>query len=146
MELIQAKYEKALQYCKSKMNRKYFEFHFSYVPMNERFRELDRFIWEAKHQCTRYKNRYLGDIVIDISEWSDKEPNEYFHAFLYYIKDVYNEQKCIFISERVCEKSITEKMQEHFEITIRTFDISPTISKKVNHIGFTDLTEEHEYV
>jgi len=146
MELIQAKYEKAIQYCNSKIKSEYFEFSFSYVSMDERFRELDRFIWEARHQCTRYKNCYSGDIVIDISEWSDKEPNEYFDAFMYYIKDIYSKHHCIFISEKICDKGIIDRIHEHFEITVQTLDIKLGTSKKLNQIGFAVSKEEHEYV
>lgn len=65
--LIQGEYEKAKAHYKSGMLKDYFEFHFVYTSANEVFRELDRFIWESRHQKhvskTNIRDRCLSTLL-----------------------------------------------------------------------------------
>lgn len=132
--LIQGEYEKAKDYYKSTMLNDYFEFHFVYTSTNEVFRELDRFIWESKHQKARFKNRYAGPVLIDLTEWNSSEPNEYFDAFLYYLKDhVYLE--CTFIVQNLCDECFLEKIRSFFEIYVVELEIQKGKDQK-RRIGF----------
>jgi len=132
--LIQGEYEKAKDCYKSTMLKDYFEFHFVYTSTNEVFRELDRFIWESKHQKARFKNRYAGPVLIDLTEWNSNEPNEYFEAFLYYLKD-HAYLECTFIVQNLCEEGFLEKLRNFFEIDVVELEIQKGKDQK-RRIGF----------
>lgn len=132
--LIQGEYEKAISHYKSTMLKDYFEFHFVYTSANEVFRELDRFIWESRHQKTRFKNQYKGPVLIDLTEWNGNDINEYFEAFLYYLKD-HSYLECTFIVQNLCEECFLDKLNEFFEIDVVELDIRKDKEKK-RRIGF----------
>lgn len=132
--LIEGEYEKAKAYYKSAMIKDYFEFHFVYTSANEVFRELDRFIWESRHQKTRFKNQYKGPVFIDLTEWNGNDINKYFDAFLYYLKD-HACLECTFIVQNFCKASFLDKLNEFFEINVVKLDIRRDKEKK-RRIGF----------
>ncbi|MBO5935264.1 MAG: hypothetical protein J6Q94_07215 [Clostridia bacterium] len=147
MKLIQGNYEKAIRQCQKELKSDYFEFCFSYVSANEDFREIKRFLWESKNQCTRFRNRYIGPAVIDITEWSRKYPNEYFDAFMYFIKSNMEQMQFIIISHNYCNKEITERLEEFFNIRVVDVDRRKSANnKKKNVIGFVYTQEENSYV
>ena len=147
-DLIQGKYEEAITQCRSKIDGEYFEFCFSYTTAEERFREIDRFLWESRHQCTRYQNRYDGPVVVDLTQWARQYPNDYFDAFMYFLKDISCGRECIFISETVCGRQIVDRMSDLFDVNVITLDTVKTHSekKKTNPIGFAFNEEEKEHV
>lgn len=134
INLIQGDYEKAKKHYTQTMLKDYFEFHFVYASINEVFRELDRFIWESKHQMTRYKNEYTGPVLIDLTEWNAKESNEYFEAFMYYLKD-HAYLECTFIVQDKCEKPFLETLEKFFEVNIVELEIRKEKEHK-RRIGF----------
>lgn len=120
MVIIQGNYENAISHCKLITDGKYFEFVFPYVEREERFRELDRFIWESKH-CLRFKNEYSGNVLIELSEWNEKskyEFNEYFDAFMYYLRSKADKLRVIFFVNGKCSEILFEKLSEHFDIIL----------------------------
>ncbi len=134
IRLIQGEYEKAKARYKSTMIKDYFEFHFAYTSVSEVFRELDRFIWESRHQKTRFKNQYKGPVLIDLTEWNDNDTNEYFDAFLYYLKD-HACLECAFIVQNICKEEFLDKLNEFFEIDLVELDIQKDKEQK-RRIGF----------
>lgn len=144
MYLVQGSYENAISYCRGITRNAGFEFCFTYVSENEVFKEINRFIWESKHMHTRFKNKYKGSVVVDISQWCDKEPNLYFDAFMYYLKDNSTDYKIDFIADKECPKSLVEYLQTFFELDV--IDLGIKKVKEKTKIGFRIGTEEKEYV
>lgn len=143
VKLIQGKYEAAKKSYLDGMSKDFFEFHFNYVSTNEIFRELDRFMWESRHDKTRFKNRYEGPVLIDLTEWNQNEQNEYFDAFMYYLKDnAYLEYT--FIVQDECEKEFLDRLVFFFEISIEELEFRKERTKQ-RRIGFC-FEEEKEYV
>ena len=97
MELIEADYAWSSAHCKKKFPS-YFEFRLSYGSRPEYFREFDRFHWTSRHQCTRFKNRYTGPVVVDVSEWAQESPNTCLTDFLYFLNDKFISEDCVLIS------------------------------------------------
>lgn len=147
MYLIQGSYEKAIKYCKVNQ-KKFFEFEFCYTPMNERFREIDRFLWESRHQMTRYKNNYEGPAVINLTSWNQHYPNEYFDAFMYFLKSKAKQLDITFIIEQKCNVNILERLKCFFDVQIKSIDIDKTTHKGSTHrqIGFHMDEEDYQYV
>ncbi len=143
IKLIQGKYEIAKQYYKEDMNQDFFEFHFVYTSANEVFRELNRFVWESRHYKTRFKNRYEGPALIDITEWNQGKLNDYFDAFLYFIKDSPH-LECTFIVQEICSQELLKKLESFFEINIEKLEVRNDKSKR--QIGFCLKEEEKENV
>lgn len=146
MKLIQGNYEKAIKQCQKELKSDYFEFCFSYVSANDVFREIKRFLWESKHQCTHFKNRYIGPTVIDISEWSNRFPNEYFDAFMYFVKSNMHQMEFIFISHDYCNTEITDRLNEFFNIRVVDIERRKSSKNKKNAIGFVCTQEDKSYV
>lgn len=144
MQLILANFEDARARCEDRFRDGYFEFCFSFSSERERFREIDRFLWESRHERTRFENRYVGPTVINITEWSDAAPNELFDAFLYFCKDISEQSEVILVSERPCNDSIISRLKEFFELEITdTLEHrEKTVSRK---IGFA-VKEEFDHV
>ncbi len=117
INLLQGKYEIAKKHYADATMTDFFEFDLSYVPKNEHFRELDRFLWESKHTMTRFKNRYDGPVLINLTSWNSKEVNEYFEAFMYFLKDSPG-LKCTFIVENKCNEQLLENLESFFEIKV----------------------------
>lgn len=132
MYLIQGKYMDAIERCHKELNGDYFEFEFLYAAETERFREIDRFLYESRHTL-RFENEYEGNVVIDISNWCKKQ-NSYFDAFMYFLKDNADKYNCIFICNRKCPKDIIDIMSELFELEEICLNL-PEDAKK-ERIGF----------
>lgn len=145
MELIFADYAQAISHCRAVFGQRFFEFYFTYTPMQDRFREIDRYLWESKHACTRFANRYDGPVVIDLSDWSSAAPNDYFDAFLYFLKDQIDEDRCILISDKQCETAILKRLEKLFRLE-RTDRLEPSAETRVRKIGFCAQEEEAEHV
>lgn len=142
IELIQGQYEKTKEYYERNVSQNYFEFDFAYVPSNNVFRELDRFIWESKHQMTRFLNHYSGPVLIDLTAWNNNELNCYFDAFMYFLKD--NEcYQCSFITQEACSQALEDKLRSFFEIKITSIELKRS-EKRV--IGFINPEQEDYHV
>lgn len=141
MKLICAGYEEAIAKCNELMKDGFFEFSFSYVPTEEKFRELDRFIWESKHQCARFKNYYEGDAVIELTEWNDNFTNEYFDAFMFYLKGNLGRISTTFIVDGRCSEALEKKMEKFFSIEIVELDENRANEEDGRFIGFAAGTE-----
>ncbi|MGN1419170.1 MAG: hypothetical protein ACI4W6_07560 [Acutalibacteraceae bacterium] len=133
MYLIQGNYKKAIRYCYEKLNGEYFEFKFPYVSEDCRFREIDRFLYESKNTL-RFENEYIGNIVVDLSEWNKKKTNIYFEAFMYFLEDNSKKYNCIFIMDKKCDDELFKNIKEFFDIEEIRLDL-PETKKKVK-IGF----------
>ncbi|MBR0113000.1 MAG: hypothetical protein IJM02_04565 [Clostridia bacterium] len=144
--LIQGDYDRAIGLC-DKAFGKYFEFCFCYVSELEKFRELDRFIWESRH-CMRFQNEYTGEAVIDISDWNNREQyelNDYFDAFLFYLKSKREKIHCTFLTDGYCSQPLQEKIEEFFG-NVRTVDLKPKETGRTNGqpIGFCASAERRD--
>lgn len=141
--LIQGKYEKAKAFYEKNVSKKYFEFQFAYVSQNEVFKEIDRFLWESRHQMTRFKNNYKGPVLIDLSCWNDNDLNTYFDAFMFLLKDN-GFYECTFMCQEECCEELLEKLKDYFEISITSLDIEKKVKKMT--IGFVAPDKENENV
>lgn len=145
MKLVIARYERARSWCKDYFGSDYFEFSFSYTSLNDRFREIDRFLWESRHGKTRFLNNYCGPVVIDITEWSNAAPNDYFDAFMFFLKDLSISCPIAMISDEICEERIVARLRRFFQL-----DITDMLEKNVEHkprkIGFSFREEDIERV
>ena len=120
MVVMQGNYEEAIRYCESKTNGEYFEFVFPYVEQEERFRELDRFLWESRH-CLRFQNEYDGNVLIELSGWNDKSKfdfNEYFDAFMYFLRSKADKLNVTFFVNGTCSETLFANLSKHFEIRL----------------------------
>lgn len=144
MKLILGNYEKTIDYCNRMDNGSFFEFLFAYASENETFREINRFIWESKHLATRFKNKYRGAVVIDLSEWCGDAPNKYFDAFMYFIKGNSDDYRVDFISQNECPSALLERLDSFFDIEI--IDLGLDKHSSDTKIGFYIEREEKEYV
>ena len=120
MVIIQGEYEDAIRYCVHHISKDYFEFSLSYVDTNERFRELDRFLWESRH-CLRFQNEFKGDTLIDLTAWNCKEAyefNDYFDAFMFYLKSKQDKLNVTFIVSDKCSESLHQKLCRHFDLQV----------------------------
>lgn len=139
VEIIQGNYEKAKQYYEASVRDEYFEFEFPYVPMEYSFKEIDRFLWESRHEKTRFKNYYSGAVLVDISGWNDKDFTQYFDAFMYFLKDN-AAYVCTFLVRSEMSKELEQKMREFFEI--KAVDLLEERKNKARTIGFADVKQE----
>ena len=144
MRLIKGDYEKAVSYCREMIKGEFFEFDFPFVPMNEHFREIDRFLWESKHQCTRFENRFEGRAVIDISDWNRHYPNDYFDAFMYFMKDNEAYVSCTLISSEPWKSEVTDRLEKLFEVKEVDLSGGESSKKSGNVIGFAVDFEKGE--
>ena len=145
MELVIANLEQAETWCRAHLGGDYFSFCFSYTPLSDRFREIDRYLWESRHEKARFANRYCGPVVIDISEWSEAAPNDYFDAFLYFLKDLSAVSRIAMISDRPCGEQILSRLRRFFRIEITSL-LDNKQERKPNRIGFIAREEEPEHV
>lgn len=136
MRLIRGDYEKAVLYCSEMIKGDFFEFDFPFIPMNENFREIDRFLWESRHQCTRFKNRFEGRAVIDVSDWNRHFPNDYFDAFMYFLKDNEAYVACTLISSESWSEEVTERLKRLFDVKEADVSGGSGDAKKKKAIGF----------
>lgn len=143
MRLIHGDYEQSISYCKDKLGGDFFEFDLPYVPAAETFREIDRFLWESRHQCTRFQNRYEGRAVIDITDWNAHFPNDYFEAFLYFLKGSEAHLTCTLISSEPYSEQVLQRVRRLFPV--RQVQLDPSDrrpSRGSNVIGFSAESEE----
>ena len=141
MELIEADYAWSAAHCKKKYPNGFFEFRLSYGNRPEYFREFDRFHWTSRHQCTRFKNRYSGPVVVDISEWAAESPNTCLTDFLYYLSD------CVLISEEPISKELLTHIERTVSIDRKIQKLKPKEASSKCVIGFrVEEKEEREHV
>lgn len=145
MKLILAPYADACTHCSELLGTDYFEFCFSYAAHDSRFREIDRFLWESRHEKSRFSNRYTGPAVIDITAWSSEMPNSYFDAFSYFLKDLTIDLPLVLISEKPLKEPIRSRLERFFELEITDLLVHKE-EKKIRTIGFAVQKEESEHV
>lgn len=117
MKLLEGKYVDAINYCAKRTDKEPFVFELRYADADTDFRELDRFLWESRHSTgQRFRNRYTGPAVIDITSWNDRVPNDNLRAFLYYMKDHESEIDCYLMSETEFSARITDCVEGLFDI------------------------------
>lgn len=134
MRLITGIYSKVKEACDGMFPYGYFEFSFLYVPRTERFREIDRFLYESRH-ILRFENEYTGGVILDISEWNHKPLNSYFEAFMYFLKDNEKKYECILISDDRCSNEMQKKLKEFFG-AIKETQMPVMAEPKKMRIGF----------
>jgi len=145
MYFLQGDYKKVKGYFNDLFPNDYFEFEFSYVAEDEKFKEIDRFLWESRHECTRYKNRYNGSLVIGLNEWNNNETNKYFDAFMYFLKDYMRfAHSCVFFIEDFADKSLIEALEKHFDLTVKELSITVKNDRIQRKIGFCINPDEKE--
>lgn len=153
MYLVQGKYSEAIAKCQKILDDDYFEFEFLYTDESERFREIDRFLYESRHTL-RFENEYRGNVVIDISGWSEK-------TNLYSVLDVTAEKtaSCIYstikqvlkpftqnksLLELLCEDEIS--YSELTEKKTAIYIIYPDEKKTLNFLITLFLTQCYQYL
>ena len=134
MRLITGCYNKVKEECVRLFADSYYEFSFLYVPETERFREIDRFLYESRHTL-RFENEYTGDVILDISEWNHKPLNLYFEAFMYFIKDNKDKYECALIVNERCSSEMREKVKEFF-VDIKEIQMPVLHESKKVRFGF----------
>ncbi len=144
VDLVQGDYLKVKKHYEKKQKSGYFEFDFAYAGPLEIFREIDRFIWESRHSKTRYQNSYKGPVLVDLSGWNDKPLNDYFDAFMYYLKDNYD-AKCTFFCREECSEELEKKLREFFKLSVVSIGLEDAASTK-KAIGFSLDGKENIYV
>lgn len=144
MELIIGKIEKILDYYAKKTTGNYFGFELMPPASYVTFNELNRFRWESK-KLTRFKNRYEGNVIIDLTAWNDGNFTCHeFEAFMYYLKDNPG-YVCTFASEKNLDPLLLKRLEGLFgEINQISF-LTPQNNAKKRNIGFTiDNKEEND--
>jgi len=141
MKLLTGHYTQVKEACIRMFADGYFDFHFLYVPETERFRELDRFLYESRHTL-RFHNEYSGNVILDITEWNRKPPNGYFEAFMYYLRDHKDQYNCALIVSERCSKELLAKLREILK-DIEEVQMPVLQEQKRMHIGFIP-EESHE--
>ena len=141
MKIITGSYEKVKKEIEKLIGNDYFEFFFPYVEDSvDRFREIDRFLYESRKH-TRFKNRYVGNIVIDITDWNNRECNKYFDAFMYFVKDNTDLNRFIFTVDKPSSRELIERLSVFFTINEKSLETMKP--KQKIKIGFA-LPEEKE--
>ncbi len=145
VKLIEGKYESAKTLYTSRC-KDFFEFNFTYAGMNENFREINRFLWESRHEKTRFRNKFEGNVLINLTSWNGMDLNEYFEAFMYFLKDD-PYLNVTFLIEKECDRELLEKLKLFFEIEKTEIGLDAP-AKAVRPIGFTvsDDRKETPYV
>lgn len=143
MKIITGPYEKVRKKCSEIFKTDFFEFSFPFVDEGaERFRELDRFLFESRKK-TRFKNRYKGNVVIDVSAWNDRGIfNDYFDSFMYFIIDSMDESGFILTADKPCSAELISRLKRFFDIS----EICLTKKKKAQKvtIGFAPSSEKED--
>lgn len=134
MLLVQGDYRKAIGYCSENMPEGYFEFELPYVKTSERFREIDRFLYESRHSL-HFASEYRGNVVVDISEWNHKELNSYFDAFLYFLYDNREKYHCVLLLHEKCSEKLLNQIKALFDV--REIQLQLPKESKAIRIGFT---------
>lgn len=140
MKLIQGDYRKIKMYLKKEMKEgEYFEFKLPYVDENCVFREINRFNDESR-RMTRFKNKYTGNVSVDISDWAEKDTNEYFEAFAYFLLDrvlEFESSEVVLTCEKECKQKFLSILEECFLEEICVTDLGVRHKAKEKRvIGF----------
>lgn len=139
MKLVQGDFRKTREYIYTALKGHYFEFYFPYIDENAVFREINRFNDESK-KLTRFKNKYTGNVVVNVTDWIDKPINEYFIAFMYFLVDrtlEFKNSKLIFTSETICPREFLTTIENYFDNKIQLIDLGvKTKDTKKYSIGF----------
>lgn len=139
MKLVQGDCRKAKEYIYDTLKGRCFEFDFPYIDENAVFREINRFNDESK-KLTRFKNKYTGNVVVNLTSWIDKPINEYFTAFMYFLVDrtlKFNKSELIFTTEKVCPHEFLITIEYYFGNKIQLIDLGvKTKDTKKTSIGF----------
>lgn len=143
MKLILTDYANALTKCSELLGTDYFVFSLSYIE-DRPFREIDRFLWESRHEKCRFSNRYTGPVCIDLTEWSGKMPNLYFDAFSYFLKDLGSDCPTVLISEKRLSEPLRSRLERFFELEVTNL-LESKGKEEPRVIGFA-VQEEIEYV
>lgn len=138
MKLLQGSYSKVLNYCRSKNIDNYYVFETQYTKKSEKFTDINRFLWESRHECTRFENDYTGAVLIGLTDWNEKELNSYFDSFMYFLKDyLCQSDYSAFYVEDVIDKYILDKLNELFIIDVIDLGIDKHQQEdKKTKIGF----------
>ena len=99
-----------------------FIFTLSYREPTEDFGELIRYRQELDLAAGR-KNNYLGDILIDLTNWIGSEDSEYLDAFLAYLYDHAGSGRYIFAAECNGCAAMENKISEYFNIEKKQLDL-----------------------
>ena len=139
MKLVQGDFRKTREYVYTALKGHYFEFYFPYIDEDAVFREINRFNDESK-KLTRFKNKYTGNVVVNLTAWIDKPLNEYFTVFMYFLVDrtlEFKNSKLIFTSEKVCSHEFLTTIEDYFDNKIQVIDLGvKTKDTKKTSIGF----------
>ena len=139
MKLVQGDFRKTREYVYTALKGHYFEFDFPYIDENAVFREINRFNDESK-KLTRFKNKYTGNVVVDLTDWVDKTINEYFSSCMQYLVHItleFKNSKLIFTSEKICPHEFLTTIEDYFDNKIQVIDLGvKTKDTKKSSIGF----------
>lgn len=142
--LITGIYEKVKEECnKIFSTSQYFDFNLFYVPETDKFREIDRFLYDSRHML-RYENEYTGNVIVDISEWNNNTINIYFEAFMYFLKDNNAKYRCILIADDRCSEELMDKLKLFFS-ELKEIQLPVKTEKKPAQIGFV-INDEKEMI
>jgi len=135
--ILQGPYAASLDYI-SATGEPFFKFCLAYTEPHMTFEEIDRFLWESRHEMTRFKNRYEGHVLVDLSAYNDRlahELSDYFNAFLYFLRG--NPEYIVtFTTEEKCSDSLREALERHFTLEIITLEGAEN-KKSPRIAGFT---------
>ena len=145
MTIITGTYERVKKEYEAKTGEPYFEFYFPFVKESERhFSEIDRFLWESR-KLTRFKNRYEGEVLVDVSEWNEpgKGNNRFFNAFMYFLKDFsIQHNRVTLMADQPCCDALLLRLQRFF--TIEEICLEPHKAQQPTKIGFIMLGDKEK--
>lgn len=139
MEIIQGSFEKIAEHMHKNLGGEFFEFVLPYVGENYRFEEINRFNDESR-QFVRFKNEYDGNTAVEITAWTDQPLNEYFEAFVYFLRDrmlKYPNSLLVLTSEKACCEDFIRMLEQLFaqEMCIVDLGVKSKEPEKIT-IGF----------
>ena len=117
----------------------YYEFELQYEQYEK---EINRFLWESRKEMTEYKNRYTGNVVIDLSKWNERCDKPFFEAFQYFLLD--NVTEIIFILDNKPSNKLLNSLSKKFDIETKELSLTKKAIKQ-KRIGFI-YEEEKENV
>lgn len=99
-----------------------FIFTLAYREPPEDFGELIRYKQELDFAAGR-KNNYVGDVLIDLTNWIGSEDSDYLDAFLAYLYDNAANIRYIFAAKCFDCKAMENKVSEYFCIEKKQLDL-----------------------
>lgn len=99
-----------------------FIFTLAYSEPPEDFGELIRYRQELDFAAGR-KNNYLGDVLIDLTNWTGSEDSDYLDAFLAYLYDNADGVRYIFAAGCFDCEAIENKISEYFSMEKRLLNL-----------------------